>query len=199
MFYAKDVVNEEFRIVYTGKTFFDIRDPQLLFEALQELQNPEIVVEWYTDENGQRMVGEYAKKYGVEAQMRCRDYVPNEEVPALLQSSSIVLVLTNKETEQGPHGIMTTKFFEALGVEKPVLCVRSDESCLAQAIEETNAGVAAKNVDEVKAFILEKYSEWKEKGFTHQLVNQEIKRCFSRQYQAKQFEEILNNLIESKE
>ncbi len=192
IYFRQDVKSKNFTIVYTGKLYEQsIRNPELLFEALHDLQNPEICVNWYIGKNGREWVEKMAKKYGVESQMRYYDYVPNAQIPTLLHESSIVLVLTNKETEQGPHGIMTTKFFEALGVEKPVLCVRSDEACLAQAIAETNAGIAAKTVEEVKQFILEKYAEWQKNGFTHQAVNQKEKQKFSRQKQAEEFERIL--------
>ena len=88
---------------------------------------------------------------------------------------------------------MTTKFFEALGVEKPILCVRSDEECLAQTIKETESGLAATNVEEVKNFILHYYNQWQEQGYTH--VNVKNKELFSRQNQALQFEKIFNSAI----
>jgi hypothetical protein len=88
---------------------------------------------------------------------------------------------------------MTTKFFEAIGVEKPVLCVRSDQGCLAQVIKETNAGIAANSVEEVKSFITLKYKEWQEKGFTRQPIL--ARHQFSRENQAKQFVEIFDTLL----
>jgi hypothetical protein len=87
---------------------------------------------------------------------------------------------------------MTTKFFEALGVEKPILCVRSDEECLAQVIKETESGLAATCVDEVKKFILHYYDQWQKQGYTH--VNIKNKEQFSRQKQALQFEDIFNKV-----
>ena len=95
-----------------------------------------------------------------------------------------MVVLTSKDT----HGMMTTKFFEALGCEKPVLCCPSDEGCLAQAIHDTNAGLASSDINEIKAFILDQYHEWQVKGYTHQTVIN--KEQFSRQHQAEQFEEL---------
>ena len=89
---------------------------------------------------------------------------------------------------------MTTKFFEAIGVEKPILCVHSDEGCLAQTIQETNAGVAASTVAEVKDFILHHYNQWQQQGYTHIAVNN--KQQFSRQNQALQFEEIFNRVLQ---
>ena len=106
-----------------------------------------------------------------------------------------MLVASQKSGPQGPHGIMTTKFFEALGVEKPVLCVPSDEECLAQVIQQTNAGLAATNIEEVKRFILDAYAAWKKNGFTRQAVEPTQKRLFSRQYQAQQFEHLLSDIL----
>ena len=84
---------------------------------------------------------------------------------------------------------MGTKFYEALGVEKPVLCIRSDEECLAQVIEQTHAGLAGTDVASVETFILNKYQEWKKNGFTRQAVQQ--KEIFSRQTQSAQIEKLL--------
>ncbi len=90
---------------------------------------------------------------------------------------------------------MTTKFFEALGVEKPVLCVRSDEECLANVINQTNAGLAATNVEEIQTFICEKYHEWQKNGFTRQAVIN--KEQFSREKQAQQFEQLFIHTLKS--
>ena len=107
--------------------------------------------------------------------------------------SSILLVLTTLSTPNGTHGIMGTKFFENIGIEKPILCVRSDEECLADAIKQTNAGLAATNVEEVKAFVLDKYHEWKQNGYTRQqVVNKEQ---FTRQHEAAQFEQLFLTVI----
>ena len=74
-----------------------------------------------------------------------------------------------------------------------MLCVRSDEECLADVISKTNAGLAATEVKEIQTFIYEKYREWQEKGYTRQVVIN--KEQFSREKQAKQFEQILLSMI----
>jgi hypothetical protein len=66
--------------------------------------------------------------------------------------------------------------------------VRSDEECLADAIEKTNAGIAATQVEQVKEFVMEKYHEWQENGYTRQAVVN--KEQFTRQYEAAQFEQL---------
>jgi hypothetical protein len=50
-------------------------------------------------------------------------------------------------------------------------------------------------VDEAYNFILEKWLEWKEKGYTTVNVNQEAKSKFTRRYQAKQFIAIFENTL----
>lgn len=205
LFIPKDERSDVFRITYTGRIYdAALQNPYMLFEALAQLGTdgvlPDLLqVEWFTDDIGKARVMEWAKKSNTLKRMRFHPYVPTTEIPHLLHQSSIVLVASQKSSMNGTHGIMTTKFFEALGVEKPVLCVPSDEECLAQVIENTNAGIAATNVEQIKSFILDKYAEWKKNGYTHQKVNQEVKQQFTRQYQAKQFEQLFLQAIHANE
>jgi hypothetical protein len=66
---------------------------------------------------------------------------------------------------------------------------------LANTIAQTNAGLAATNVEEVKAFLLDTYAQWKQNGYTHQAVNPAMKERFSRQAMVQQFEEIILSVI----
>ena len=192
LFMPADVPTESFHILYSGRIYeTELQDPELFVQAVSTMPSMEhFSIDWYTDERGKKTIQRLAAQYNCEPIMRYYDYVPPKDVPQLLHHSGIALVLSHKAGKNGPHGIMTTKFFEALGVEKPVLCVPSDEGCLAAVIQETNAGIAARNVKEVKAFILDKYAEWQKNGFTRQAVNQEKKRLFTRQHQAQQFEKL---------
>lgn len=203
-FVPADERTDTFRIVYTGRLYDRaLQDPSLFFRALQALKNDgslptELRVAWYTDEAGKARVTGWAHETGTTALMDFYPFVPTDAIPQLLHQSSIVLVASRKSSEKGPHGIMTTKFFEALGVEKPVLCVPSDEECLAQVIHDTCAGVAVSDIEAIKRFILDRYKEWKTNGFTRQAVDPEQKKRFTRHYQAQQFEQILLKLIHEK-
>ena len=200
-FAPKDEHSSTFLISYTGRIYdFGLRDPGLLFEALHAMKNDgvlpkELELHFYCEPSMHEPLRNKAVESGVEHVLHLHGYISNAEVIDVLHRSSISLLLTNKASIHGAHGIMTTKFFEALGVEKPVLCVRSDEECLAQVISETNAGVAAKTAEEVRTFILDKYREWQQHGFTRQPVNQEQKQLFTRRRQARQFETLLLSKI----
>lgn len=161
-FFYEAVPVSQFLISYIGR-IYEFQHKDLIEQAVRELNISDIVLNWHTP-----------------------DYrsIPITEVGNEIRRSSIMLVLTSTQT----HGMMTTKFFEALGCEKPILCIPSDNGCLAQTMAETNAGLASENIDEIKQFILDKYNEWKQNGFTHQPVRN-IEQ-FNRKNQAKQFEDL---------
>lgn len=201
LFYPEQKKTEKFIITYTGRLLSTaMRDPGLLFEALSILSARNILtpdkcrVYWYVDETSRKIITEEAEKYQILPFMDFKGYVPASEIPSILNSSSVLLLLTNHAANSGPKGVMTTKFFESLAVEKPVLCVRSDESYLAEAINDTNAGLAATNVNEVCDFLKSYYQEWKEKGYTSSSIKKSKLVRFSRKEQAKQFIQIFEKV-----
>ena len=198
-FYPHDIKSDSFIISYAGKIYnLLFRDPRLLFEALQQLLVEQPTMQqhlrliFHVDKASIEPLRELAAQYGLMELSEINGYIPKSELLPLLHRSSILLVLTCQSTPEGAHGIMGTKFYEALGVEKPVLCVRSDEECLAQVIHETQAGLAGTNVQEVADFILDKYHEWQDKGFTH--IAPRNRNRFTRQAQSEQIEHIINHL-----
>ena len=198
-FYPKDVQTDSFLISYAGKIYnLLFRDPRLLFEALRQLLSDlpglskDLRLLFHVDKHSIEPLRQMAADYGLEAYCEVNGYIPKAELLPLLHRSSILLVLSCKSTPEGAHGIMGTKFYEALGVEKPVLCVRSDEESLAQVIAMTQAGLAGTNVESVKRFIAEQYSDWQKNGFTHRQVTN--KDLFSRATQSAQIEQLLRGI-----
>ncbi|MCQ2347018.1 MAG: glycosyltransferase [Paludibacteraceae bacterium] len=162
-FYFQAVPTDVFRITYIGSMFghYDISP---LYQAVNELQLENIVVDIHTPK---------------------QQPIAHTELGDTIRKSSIMLVLTSKTA----HGMMTTKFSEALGCEKPIICIPSDEGCLAQAIADTHAGIATESVDEIKQFIMSKYREWQQNGYTRQCIQN--KDLFDREYLAHEFETLL--------
>ena len=198
-FYPKDVPTDTFLISYAGKIYnLFFRDPRLLFGALQQLlrdipsMQKDLHLLFHVDQNSIEPLRRLAAEYGLGAYCEIHGYIPKNELLPLLHRSSVLLVLTCQSTPEGAHGIMGTKFYEALGVEKPVLCVQSDKECLAQVIEETQAGLAGSDVESVKRFIAEQYCEWQQNGFTRRKVAH--KDRFSRATQSAQIEQLLRGL-----
>lgn len=204
LFYPEKLATERFVICYTGRIIgTDMQDPTLLFESLKKMNdsniiNPEtLVVRWYVDDASANIIKQFANKYRVKSYMDIKTYIPVSEIPSVLKSSSIILVLTNKQTVYGPKGIMTTKFFEALATCKPILCVRSDEAGLSSIIKETNCGIAATTTNEVCDFIDKWQEYWKTNSYT--IIEQDSDKIsvYSRKLQAKQFSDLFDKLIKN--
>ena len=167
-FYPKELRTEQFTVSYIG-TLHDWQKPALakIKQAIEELGQPDIVLDIHTPQ---------------------QHPVPHDQMGDAVRRSSIVLVLTAPHT----HGMLTTKFYEALGCEKPVLCVPSDKGCLAELIDYTNAGIATEDTKEIKAFILEQYNTWKHDGYTRQATQH--REEFSRANQTQQLEQLIRCL-----
>ncbi|MCL3852141.1 hypothetical protein M1P97_12665 [Parabacteroides sp. GYB001] len=201
LFYPEQKTTDRFIITYTGRLLSTaMRDPSLLMDALATLSAENVFTDkdcrvyWYVDDASREIITEEARKYGVLPFMDFKGYVPASDIPSILNNSSVLLLLTNRAQGTGPKGVMTTKFFESLAVEKPILCVRSDESYLAEAIGETKAGLAATSVKEVCHFLKYYYKEWREKGYTSSLIDKNKLLRFSREEQAKQFIQIFEKI-----
>ncbi len=198
VFFPKNIPTDRFRLFYAGKLYGkELQNPTLLFEALRDLKysntTPCLTMDWYVDAKHHQPLYEKLKTYDIADICSINNYVPLAEIPSLLHQSSIALIFSNKATATGPHGVLTTKFFEILGVEKPVLVVRSDEHCLAELVRQTNAGLAAVSKEEIVRFIDFHYKQWEENGFTHQNND---KKGFSRKEQAAQFDNLFNSLLQ---
>ncbi len=201
LFYPEKIRTDKFVITYTGRLISTaMRNPELLFKALRTLADKNVIndtvcrVHWYVDEASQGLIAAEAEKAGVLSFMDFKEYVEASRIPSVLNHSSVLLLLSNLSKGNGPKGIMTTKFFEALAVEKPILCVRSDEDCLEAALKETNAGVAARTGEEVCRFLEECLTEWKEKGYTTSHINKDALKSYSRREQAGQFRGIFETI-----
>ncbi|GHT31428.1 hypothetical protein AGMMS49574_13170 [Bacteroidia bacterium] len=201
LFFPAPKVTPQFVITYTGRLHSTaMQDPSLLFEALALLTKEGFLtpekcrVRWYTNAASQQIIMAEAQRMGVLEYMDIKEMAPAKEIPAVLNSSSILLLLTNQEVSGGPKGVMTTKVFEYMAVEKPIQCVRSDENLLATLLKETQSGLAATTVEEVTTFLRHHYAQWQNQGYTTITPIRSLTTTFSRAQQAHQFIDIFEGL-----
>ena len=213
LFYPVVTEHDCFYITYTGRLLsVAMRDPDLLFQAVNRLSKEKVItpdtfqIRWFVDAKSEKIIKSTATKYPeIEAWMRYYGYIPASEIPKTLNESSMLLLLTNKvtpgsapdiptsSTVNGPQGVMTTKLFEALAVGRPILCVRGDEGCLEEVINQTKSGLSAHTVDEVYEFIKRHYLHWKTGlPYEDKSDREEIVK-YSREAQAQQFMELLHD------
>ena len=201
LFYPEQHRTSQFVITYTGRLIsLATRDPRLLFEAVSRLDREKLIdpdqfrIQWYVDAGSKAIIMQAATAYPVARYMDFFDYVPASEIPGVLNHSSILLQLANTFASNGPKGFMTTKLFESMAVEKPLLCVKSDESYLEATIRITRSGLAARTTEEAYRFILHHYQFWQDNGYTHINTDKEAVERFSRKKQAEQFMRIFTRL-----
>lgn len=196
-YFPNHVPSEYFIFSYIGRLYdFTFHDPRALLSAIRELRSegmiPQARLIWHVEQEMITPTKELMAEYHLSDICCIEGFIPRDDAALLLQKSSVSILLTNHPGEGNAKGIMTTKFFEALGCEIPVLCTPSDEGCLKDVINYTNAGMASSEVSDIKTFIMEKYREWERHGFTIQNVKH--KEDFSRRYQAQQFADIISTV-----
>ena len=174
-FYPEDVHTEEFRITYIG-SLHDWQQP-----ALEKVK---AVID---DINRQSSIVQSS----ITLDLHTPQHHPlaHTELGDAIRRSSIILVLTGTHT----HGMLTTKFYEALGCSKPVLCVPSDQGDLAELIAYTNAGIATDDTRQIHDFIMEQYRQWQLNGYTAQPTIHRLD--FSRETQCEHMEQIIKSSI----
>ena len=166
-FYPEDIHTEQFTITYIG-SLFEWQKPALE-QVRKAIEDLDVVLELHTPKSNP---------------------VSYEQLGDAIRRSGIMLVLTDTRT----HGMLTTKFYEALGCEKPVLCVPSDKGALAELIAYTNAGIATDDSEQIKEFILTQYKAWQQQGFTRQATHHNNE--FSREAQCEQLKQILTTMLQ---
>ena len=165
-FYPEDIRTDAFQITYIGSLF------EWQQSALQQVQQ-------IADE----------LQINLDLHTPQHNPVPHDALGDTIRRSSIMLVLTNEHT----HGMLTTKFYEALGCEKPILCVPSDQGSLAELIAYTHAGIATDDSEQIKQFITAQYKAWQQNGFTRQATQH--REQFTRAHQCEQIEALIQKLL----
>ena len=191
----KDVPTDSFRIAFIGRLIsVQLRQPQLLFEAIRNLQSKiaNLQLDFYSEPQLADDLRNLAAQYGIADRVHTHAYVARADLQNVMAKASILVALGAPANLQ-QHGILGTKIFEAIGMEKPFMLIPSDDENLADLINETGIGIAASGAEQIQDFIIKQYQEWKQQGFTHRTIKN--KKRFSRQHEAQQFAQILKSAI----
>lgn len=195
--------SDRFRLVFTGRLLsLEMRDPSALLDALEHplLASLELEVACYTDTYSAELLETLQRRRGrIESRLVCYPMVGYSEVPELLHSAGIVLLLGNAEGHdaRGPRGMISTKLFEAMAVQKPLLMLPATGGEAVDLLRSSRCGIASDSSEEIASYIYEVYRQWLRDGFT---VAREADRVyieqFSRRRQARLFADLLNQVIQ---
>ena len=189
----------QFTITYTGSVAptdcIGSRDPELFFHAIQSLHlqnkiNPEtFCINFYTDDKSKIYLTDTAKKYNILEYLNIKNWVNSNEIPNILAHSNILLILI---AARHTHGVMTTKLYEYMAMNRQVLCVPEKNGPVGKIISNSQSGHSFDNETELMQYLEESYNKWKMIGHLPCNADWEYVKQFSRELQAKQFVEIFD-------
>lgn len=160
-------LTKKFNITYTGTIYTNKQDPEKIFKALSSLiYNSKInqddielrlygpPLQWLKNKIKENNLTDSVKIYGI---------IPRAESFLRQKESQVLLILNWEDVSQ--KGVYTTKLFEYLSAQRPILATggsRGDE--IERILSETKAGVYATTLEEIETALLNFYYEYKQTG-----------------------------------
>ena len=193
---AESCRSDKFIISYMGRIINkSVSNPEIFFKSLDLMSQcggvdlEDFSINFYGTEKF--ILKDILKKYQCKRIVNILDRLAYENVPAVLQKSTINLILT----EKGRKGVLTTKLFEYIAVKRPILCVPEGSSELTEIITDTNAGIVCNSVEHTVQTLKEWYLEWKKSGTVKCHIDETKKNQYSRKLQAGQLSDLLFQVI----
>lgn len=160
------LLSDKFSIVYTGSLYQGKRNPEPLFAALRELilegniDSNDITVDFYGPKED--WLENDIKRYGLQDIVNEYGGISRDFALEKQRETQVLLLLLWDHPEE--IGVYTGKIFEYLAAQRPILAIGGPEGVVKDLLAETNAGVYATSVDDVKKALEEYYNEYKRKG-----------------------------------
>ena len=185
----------KFTITYTGAIYTGKQDPSKLFAALRDLisdgtMDPDDIevrfygheVKWLASEIEEYELSTIAMYYGT---------VP-PEIAIEKQRESQLLLLLNWDDPQ-EKGVCPLKIYAYLAARRPILATGgSGNDVVKELLDETNAGMYAPTVEDIKSVLRELYSEYKLEGKISYNGDLEKINRYSHREMARKFAEVLD-------
>ena len=201
--FPKPVGTDKFTITYTGSIRVhknQTQSPELLFQTIEELvgngviNKDQIVLRFYSDEPSLAFVKQLAEEHNLSFVVQCNGWCAANEIPQILAKSNVLLLLLS---ESNTHGILTTKLFEYMAANREILCIPNSGGEVENILSQANAGCCIDSQPELRNYLKFKYNEWQKNHFVEPHTERDFVVNFSRERQAMQFVNILNNIIKT--
>ncbi len=190
-------LTNKFTITYTGALYQAKRDPIKLFQALNELilkkivDSNDIEIRFYGLKES--WLEEEIKSFNLEKIAKSYGFVDRTTALKKQRESQLLLLLLWDHPEE--KNVATGKLFDYLGGKRPILAIGGSKGFVKEILDETNAGIFATSIDEIKKFLVNSYLEWKRNSqvsYNGKISN--INRYTHREM-ARKFSEVLERII----
>jgi glycosyltransferase involved in cell wall biosynthesis len=189
-------LSKKFSITYTGRLYREHQDPTPFFRTLKVLIDEKAIdpsvteIHFFGDYEGWLI--EDIKKYHLENIIQLHGQISREESIQKQRESQVLLLFT--WNDPGQKGVYTGKVFDYLAARRPILAIGLQGSVLDDLLNQTRAGLNISAEAEIKAYILQLYREYLERGFVKYFgIPMEIEK-YSHREMAKKFAEVLDEI-----
>jgi glycosyltransferase involved in cell wall biosynthesis len=192
---GKASLSSKFTITYTGQ-IYPKQDPSKLLVALKDLISDKTIdptdveVRFFGPENV--LLTKYIKELGLSDVVKQTGVVPIEISLEKQRESQLLLLLKWEDPRE--RGVYSGKVFEYLAAKRPVLATGGTDDVITELLNETNAGIDAKSVEEIKSALRKTYAEYKLRDLiSYQGIEEKINKYSYREI-AKKFVEVISGI-----
>ena len=163
---GEEELTRTFSITYTGNLYAGWRDPNLLFETLAELLQAgtllrsDVRLRFFCPRDPWLTAA--IERYGLQEVAEVGGWVPREEALRHQRESQILLLLSLNVPIYS--GGIPGKLFEYLAAGRPILAFGGERGVVDQILEESGAGKFTTSKDEMRAFLVKAYAEFRAQG-----------------------------------
>lgn len=192
-----DKLTDRFTITYTGGFGPVLREPAMLFAALQKLlsksaiERDRVEVRFYGQTES--WIDNEVEKYGLTGIVKQYGPVPMSVAHAKQRESH--LLFNPKWDDPQEPGIHSMKILEYLAARRPILATGKYKDVVDELLAQTGAGVCASSVEDVEQALERAYQEYKLKGEVAWHGEESKINNYSHREMAKKFAHILDHLI----
>jgi len=189
-------LTDKFTITYTGSLYQSKRYPIKLFQAVNELifdrliDSNDIDIRFYGPKES--LLENVIKKYNLEKIANSYGLVDRKTALKIQRESQILLL--SLWNHPGEENLCPGKLFDYLSSQRPILAIGGSKGFVKDILEETEAGIFAISIEQIKKFLVDSYQEWKNNGKVsyHGKVSNINK--YSHIEMVKKFVEVLNSI-----
>jgi glycosyltransferase involved in cell wall biosynthesis len=203
IFNPDNKTDQYFSIVYTGDLYQGKRDPAQLLAVIREIidkdliKSDDIKVNFFgypKFESPETWLQEEIAKHNLQNLVTLHGEVSHEKAILEQRKAQILLLLTWNNPDE--RGIYTGKLFEYLAARRPIISFGYTEGgVVKELLVQTQAGVHARNYDELKDEIIRAYQEFKRTGMVqYQGINAEV-MMYNQKEMARNFGRVLDSIL----
>ena len=191
-------LTKTFSITYTGNLYLGWRNPNLLFETLAELlqegtlPKDQVRLRFFCPQDPWLTAA--IQRYGLQEVAEVNGWVPREASLQHQRESQILLLLSLNVPIYS--GGIPGKLFEYLAAGRPILAFGGQRGVVEQILTETGAGIFATAKDEMRAFLIKAYAEFRAQGRVSYHGSHTAIDRYSHREMARKFAQVLDETVE---